>query len=105
MSKKTLTTTEKFLKSLTPKQRKQFDKEHKEFLISEMILAAMEQDQISVRKLAELAGVSPTIIQGIRAGTRKNVTVKTLSKILHIFGYSLVMQKGDMRLPIDTSQL
>jgi transcriptional regulator with XRE-family HTH domain len=103
MSKKVSTTYDAFLKKLTTKQRKQFDKERKEFLISEMILAAMEHDLISVRKLAKLAGVSPTIIQGIRSGTRKNVTVKTFSKILNILGYSLVIEKGDLRLPIDSS--
>ena len=104
MSKKVLTTYETFLQSLTSKQRKQFDKERKEFLISEMILAAMEHDDISVRKLAKLAKVSPTIIQGIRSGTRKNVTVKTLSRILNVLGYSLIIEKGDLRLPVDPSR-
>ena len=103
MSKKVLTTYEKFLAKLTPKQAKQFSKERKEFFISEMILAAMEHDQISIRKLAELAEVSPTVIQGIRSGAKKNVTVKTFSKILNILGYSLVIEKGDVRLPIDSS--
>ncbi len=105
MSKKTLTTTERFLKSLTPKQRKQFDKEHREFLISEMILAAMEHDNVSVRTLAKMAGISPTIIQGIRSGTRKNVTVKTFSKLFVSLGYSLILEKGDVRLPLDASRL
>ena len=105
MSKKALTTVEKFLQALTPKQRKQFDKEHREFLISEMIIAAMECDHISVRKLAELAGISPTIIQGIRSGKRKNITVKTFSRLLNVLGFSLVIEKGDLRLPIDTNRL
>jgi hypothetical protein len=30
----------------------------------------MEQDDISVRKLARLAGISPTIVQAIRSGTK-----------------------------------
>jgi len=97
MSKRVLTTTEKFLKSLTPKQRKQFDKERQEFLISEMILAAMEKDDVSVRTLAKLAGVSPTIIQGIRAGARKNVTMKKFSKIFQVLGYSILLEKNFSR--------
>lgn len=104
MSKKVLTTLEKLSKSLTPKQRKQYEKERKDFLISEMILAAMEHDHISVRELAKMAGVSPTIIQGIRSGTKKNVTVKTFSKILNVLGYSLIIEKGDLRLPLNASR-
>lgn len=105
MSKKVLTTYERHLKSLTPKQRKQFEKERKEFLISEMIIAAMEHDDISVRKLAEMAKVSPTLIQGIRSGTKKNVTVKTFSKIFSILGYNIVLEKNGEYLPLDISQL
>lgn len=105
MTKKTLTTYEKFVNSLTPKQRKQFDRERKEFLISEMILAAMEKDNVSVRKLASLAGVSPTIIQGIRTGTKKNVTIKTFSKIFNILGYTMLLEKNGELIHIDASRL
>lgn len=105
MNKKVKTTVGEFLKSLTPKQRKKFEAEHREFVISEMLLAAMQKDDISVRKLAELADVSPAIVQSIRAGTKRNVTVKTLYKIMHVFGYSLALTKDNTILPIDTARL
>jgi hypothetical protein len=57
MNKKVKTTCGEFIDSLSPKQKKQYEKEHKEFLISEMLLAAMEGDNVSVRKLAKLAAV------------------------------------------------
>ena len=59
--KRALTTYERHVESLTPKQRKQFEKERKEFLISQMIIAALEHDYISVRKLAEIAKISQKI--------------------------------------------
>lgn len=99
------TTGGKFFKSLTPTQRKNFEKEHKEFLISEMLLAAMEQDNVSVRELSKLAGVSPAVVQGIRSGTKKNITVKTFSKLMKTFGFSLALKKDDLVLPINTTKL
>jgi DNA-binding Xre family transcriptional regulator len=105
MEKNENTTCGKFLKSLTPKQKKRFEQEHKEFLISEMLLAAMEQDNVSVRELAKLAGVSPAIVQGIRSGTKKNITVKTFSKLMKTFGFSLAITKNDLVLPINTTKL
>ncbi|MFH1832198.1 MAG: helix-turn-helix transcriptional regulator [bacterium] len=107
MNKKTKvkTTCGEFLKSLSPKERKLFEKEHKEFLISEMLIAAMQKDDISVRKLAELAGVSSAIVQSIRAGTQKNITLKTLYKIVHVFGYSLALTKDNVVVPIDIARL
>lgn len=50
----------------------------------------MEQDHISVRKLASAAGVSPTIIQGLRSGSKTNITIETLSKILDAVGYQII---------------
>ena len=45
-----------------PEFKKDYDKEFKEFALSELMLAMMEEDKKSVRKLAELAGVSSTAI-------------------------------------------
>ena len=75
MTKKVKSTANKFVESLTPKQRKEFFEEYRELLLSELLLAAMEQDEISVRKLAKLAGVSPTIVQAMRSGTKKDFSL------------------------------
>ncbi len=88
MKKKLKSTYEKFIEN--KKQKELLDKEYYELLLSELILAAMEQDHVSVRKLAASAGVSPTIIQGIKSGSRTNITVDTLSKILDAVGYQII---------------
>ncbi len=98
---KQLTTYERVMASLTPKEKKEYEQEYKEFLISEMLLAAMEQDDISVRKLAKLAGVSPTVVQGVRSGDRENITVQSFVKILKALDCSLVVEKGGQRFPLD----
>lgn len=77
------------------KQKALLDKEYKELLISELLIAAMEEDHISVRKLAQAAGVSPTIIQGIRSGTKTNITVDKLSRILSAIGYQISFTQKD----------
>lgn len=89
------------MEALTPQEKLQYKKEYKELLLSEMLLAAMEEDDVSVRKLAKAAGVSPTIIQGIRSGTSENITIKSLMKILKALGCSLVIEKNGNRLPLD----
>ncbi|MEI6243343.1 MAG: hypothetical protein WCP39_08100 [Chlamydiota bacterium] len=57
MKKKTKSTYEEFIEN--KKQKKLLDKEYRELLISELLLAAMEEDHLSVRKLAAEAEVSP----------------------------------------------
>lgn len=88
MKKKAKTTFEQFIED--QEQESLLNKEYKDLLISELLIAAMEHDHISVRKLAAAAGVSPTIIQGLRSGSQKNITVDTLSKILAAIGYEII---------------
>ena len=86
MTKKTKSTVDKFIESLSPEKRKKYDEEYQEFVLSELILAAMEKDDISVRKLAKMAGVSPTIVQAMRSGTKKDFSMQSFFKILKGLG-------------------
>ena len=94
-------TYDKFYESLSAEEKKDFDNEYKDLLISEMLFAAMAQDDVSVRELAADAGVSPTIVQGLRSGTRKNVNMKTFFKILGSLGYTLSVERDGVRFSFD----
>jgi DNA-binding Xre family transcriptional regulator len=89
MNKKTKSTYEKFIENKN--QERLLDKEYRELLISELLLAAMEEDHISVRKLAAEAEVSPTIIQSLKSGKKTNITIETLSRILDVVGYQIIL--------------
>ncbi len=73
-----------------PKRKARIDKEYQALLISELIQAAMQEDDITVRELAKEAGVSPTIIQDLKSGKRKNVALHTASKVLNAIGYEVL---------------
>jgi len=89
MKKKTKSTYERFTEN--KKQKILLDKEYRELLISELLLAAMQEDHISVRKLAAEAEVSPTIIQSLKSGKKTNITIDTLSRILDVIGYQIIL--------------
>ena len=101
MTKKIKSTYDEFVESLSEKEKKEFEEEYRELVLSELLIALMEEDNISVRKLAKEAGISPTVIQGIRSGTKKNITMLNFLKILKILGCSLVAEKGANRIVID----
>jgi len=93
-TKKSLSTHDEFIQKLSPQELKSYKKGYKEFLMSELVLAAMQEDEASVRKLAKEAGLSPTVIQAIRSGKKKNFTIQTFLKILESLGYSIILEKG-----------
>ncbi len=102
MTKKTKSTVNKFIESLTLEERKKFDAEYQELLLSELILAAMEKDNISVRKLAKMAGVSPTIVQAMRSGSRKDFSMQSFFKILKGLGSKKFMiELHGQYIPLD----
>ena len=53
----------------------------------------MQEDNISIRKLAKEAGVSPSLIQDLRSGKRDNLTLKNFSSLMDALGYNLVLEK------------
>lgn len=57
MAGKTMSTYEREMQD--PSFKEQFEKEYKEFALSELILAMMEEDDMSVRGLAKAVGISP----------------------------------------------
>jgi len=83
-----------------PDFKKDYDKEFREFALSELLLAVMENDGKSVRKLAEMAGVSATAIQDLRSGKAKDVKFKNFLNIVQACGYEVELVKGEKRLPI-----
>lgn len=89
MKKKSKSTYEEFVEN--KKQKKLLDKEYRELLISELLLASMEKDHLSVRKLATEAGISPTIVQSLKSGKKTNITIETLSRILDVIGYQIIL--------------
>jgi DNA-binding Xre family transcriptional regulator len=86
------TTFDKFINS-NPKRKEKFDKEYNEFLLSEFVLEKMESETISVRKLAQKAGVSPTVIQKIRSKNAERINFRTFTNVLNTLGYRINIEK------------
>jgi len=70
-----------------------FGKENREFLLSEFVLKKMEEEQISVRALAKIAGVSPTVIQKIRSKNAERINFRTFTNVLNSLGYRINIEK------------
>ena len=86
------TTFDKFINS-DPKRKEKFDKEYNEFLLSEFVLEKMETEHISVRTLAQRAGVSPTVIQKIRSKNAERINFRAFANVLHSLGYRINIEK------------
>ncbi len=78
MTKETKSTIEAFVESLNPKELKRFNEEYKEHLISELLIAAVQKDEESVRELAVLAGLPPTIVQAMGSDLSMHDIIKIL---------------------------
>ena len=86
------TTFDKFINN-DPKEKEKFYKEYNEFLLSEFVLEKMESEQISVRALAQKAGVSPTVIQKIRSANAERINYRTFTNVLNSLGYKISIEK------------
>lgn len=95
--KKAVSTYERLIAEDTEFE-KDLEKRYREFILSELLLAAMEEDHLSIRKLAKEAGVSPSLIQDLRSGKKENLTLKSFSHILDALGYDIVLEKRQRKV-------
>lgn len=98
---KSLSTYER--KMQNKKFKKAYEEKYKELLFSELIISLMEGDNKSVRKLAEEAGISSSVIQELRTGKQTDIKVTNLLKILKVLGFELVLERGEERLALHES--
>ncbi len=98
MAKKTMSTYEREMQN--PEFRKKYQKAYNEFVLSELILALMEEDETSVRKLAKAVNISPSVIQKIRSGEQTDLKMTNFLNIAKEFGYKVVLEKGDSRIAL-----
>ena len=94
-------TFEEFMEAKSPQQKKKYKEGYRQFLLSEMILAAMEEDNVSVRELAKLAGVSPTIVQDMKMGTKDGFNTKSFFRVLKGLGYTVLLERNGAVTPLD----
>ena len=97
-------TVDKFIASLSPREKKKFNEEYQKHLLSEIVCALMEKDNISVRKLAEMAKLSPTVIQAMKSGSKKDFSMKSFFKVLKELGCkSFMIEINGQFIPLDIS--
>ncbi len=98
MNKKPISTYNRLMQD--PVFQKEYEKEYKEFALSELLLALMEGDDKSVRKLAKEAGLSANTIQNIRSKKQKDIRLKNFKNIVQAYGFRIVLKKDGERIPV-----
>lgn len=90
--KEYLSTHERLIQE-DPNFERDLNKKYREFILSELLMALMEEDHISIRKLAHEAGVSPSLVQDLRSGKKDNLTFKNFSNLIDALGYDIILEK------------
>lgn len=97
-SKEKPTTVDRWLKK--PGFKAAFEKEHQNFLLSELVHAIMAEGNKSVRALANELGVSKTVIQNLRSGEQLDMKLSNFLKMTHAYGYHVILEKDEKRISL-----
>lgn len=103
-NKEMVTTYDHLMQKMTPEQKKKSNEEYRELVLSELLIALMKEDDISVRELAQEAGLSSAIVQGVRSGAKQNITLQSFLKIMHALGCSILVKKNRHSYPLELMQ-
>ena len=81
--------------------RKEFEGEQEGFALSELLLALSEgADDVSIRKLAERAGLSKNAVQKLRSGESKDIRLSNFLKIAAVYGWQITLERGKEKIPL-----
>ena len=97
-SRKPSSTVERWMQK--PGFKEAVQKEYKDLLLSELVLAIMAEDSKSVRDLAQELGLSKTVIQNLRSGVQTDMKLSNFVKLTHAYGYDLVLEKEGQRITL-----
>lgn len=98
MSKEQLSTFDELMEDESFKE--EFEAGYRDFLLSELIHAMMDEEATSVRKLAEEVGISPTTVQNLRSGKQQDIKLSNFLGIAQACGYRIILEKGSDRLEL-----
>jgi len=84
---------------------KHFEKEYRNLVLSEIVCALMENDHVSVRKLAKSSGLTPSFIQNLRSGKQKDLKLSNLLSLSDNLGYELVLKNRANKEEISLANL
>ncbi len=88
---------------LEPEFRQEADQEYRELVLSELLLALMDEDDKSVRQLAKEAGISSTAIQKIRSGKSQDMRLSNFIHVVKACGYNIILEKDGHQIPFISS--
>ena len=97
-SEKPLSTYSRWMRK--PGFKRAFERDYKDLLLSELVLAIMAEDKKSVRQLADELGVSKTVVQNLRSGTQTDMKLSNFIKLAQAYGYHVVLEKEGSRIGI-----
>jgi len=69
-------------------------------VLSELILAMMAEDKVSVRNLAEEVGIAPSVLQSVRSGKHSNMTLRNFIKLISALGGEVTVKRGTSYIPV-----
>lgn len=91
------TTSQRLRDSMMPQELKKHEEGYRDFVLSELLIAITNENELSVRNLAKEAGLSPRIVQAMRSGEDKDYSFKSFLKILqglHCKKFTITTEQG-----------
>ena len=87
-------------KMQNPDFQAKFATGYRDFLLSELFMAMIENDDISIEQLAKEVNISPSLIQNICSGKQKDLKISNFLELAKACGYRLILEKGEERISL-----
>ena len=87
-------------KMQNPDFKAKFETGYQNFLLSELLIAMTENDDISIEQLAKEVNIAPSVIEDICSGKQKDLKFSKFLELAKVCGYRLILEKDEERVSL-----
>ncbi len=96
-------TAEVLIESLSPHDKREYQQDYIQLSMNELLHEAMQKNDINIRKLAKISGVSSDSISDILKDTKEEVNMRHIIALLNSLGYKFFVEKNGEAISLDSS--
>ena len=94
--KNELSTFDKMMKE--PEFKAKFEEGYEDFLLLELLIDLIDNNQKSISEIAKEANINPSLIQDICNNTKQDIKISQFLKVIKACDYNLILEKGENRI-------
>ena len=89
---------EELMNSMTPSERKDYNAEYRDLLISELVVATMLEKGAHIQDLAQTVGLPQAVVKEVTMNNKRGVSLQAFLRLIEQLHYGFILEKNGTQI-------